>query len=232
MYAYSGELGSCHHVVSMGVLDEKTFGFCWQGQFLTVWTVHVFRNNDGMNGMDCVREDVYFHERRETLTHASGFISSNILERFDAIFGSRFEWNFSPSAQLRNHFARGAKDISENPAGLFLAPLIPVYRVSLRSWIDEFLATWQYSTVCIKHKHSIPPWTGRNPALSSRRGEFSAPLFFPQKTLHTSAIPSYTPRGYNPGMVSDPMVLSDWFCSVNMYSSFYVAKRKTKKDWI
>ena len=57
---------------------------------VTVWTVHVFRNNDGMNGMDCVRVDVCFCERREISICASGFISSNILERVHAIFGSRF----------------------------------------------------------------------------------------------------------------------------------------------
>ena len=61
------------------------------GTILTVWTVHVFRNNDGMNGMECMCVDVYFHERRAKLDHASGFISSNILDRLDVIFGLKFE---------------------------------------------------------------------------------------------------------------------------------------------
>ena len=58
---------------------------------VTVWTVHVFLNNDGMNGMDCVCVNVYFHDRRARANHASGFISSNILDRLDVIFGSKFE---------------------------------------------------------------------------------------------------------------------------------------------
>ena len=76
IYEYSGELGSCHHVVSMGVETSKRLGFA---------------DRDNFNGMDCMCVDVYFHERREILDHASGFISSNILDRVHAIFGSKFE---------------------------------------------------------------------------------------------------------------------------------------------
>ena len=62
--------------------------FLWGSRRANVW---VLLTGTIFNGMDCVREDVYFNERRETLTHASGFISSNILERVHAIFGSKFE---------------------------------------------------------------------------------------------------------------------------------------------
>ena len=158
-----------------------------------------------MNNMDCMCADVYFHERRETLWHDFWYMSSNIIERVHAIFGSEFEWNFAPSAQLRNHFARDAKDISENPAGLFLAPLIPVYRVSLRSGIDEFLATWQYSTVCINNRwaQAFDPAMNRpEPSSELAEGRIScAPIFPSEDRPHTSAIPSYTPRGYNPGII-------------------------------
>ena len=42
-----------------------------------------------MNGMDCVREDVYFHEDMTSVYPASRLISSNILERVHAIFMDR-----------------------------------------------------------------------------------------------------------------------------------------------
>ena len=78
---------------------------------MTVWTVWT----------DCMCVDVYFHERWAKGRHDFWYMSSNILDRVHAIFGSRFEWNFAPSAQLRHGLGIAEGGIGENPSGLFLA---------------------------------------------------------------------------------------------------------------
>ena len=114
----------CMHIAVNWVI--VIMSFLWGSRQANVW---VLMTGTIFNGMDCMCVDVYFHERREILDHASGFISSNILDRLDAIFGSKFEWIFLPSGQLQIRFTRAAGGIGGNPSGLFLVRSV---------WVDRF----------------------------------------------------------------------------------------------